>query len=199
MFDLAAVLFSKILLCAWMLRAETKDIPQIGPHYPVFTFEKNENPQNIMVIYVKLDAEGKLQPDPARPKQPFLGFYWLMNREKYKPVHPLIQTGIRDRLHFVSQSANRRTFHLRLNDLKELKQDLSTTEITVEVEGREPPRVEAKVTLGPSDNSKEVKIDKIFSHAHKTFLPPFRKLDSVTIVGKTVADGDPVSRTYSSR
>jgi hypothetical protein len=87
---------------------------------------------------------------------------------------------------------------IKLIHLKELKQDLTSKEIAVQVDGHEVPRVEAMVTLGPSDHSKEVKIDKIFSHSHKTFLPPFRKVDSVTIVGKTVNEGDPVSRTYSS-
>lgn len=199
MFDVAAILFSKLLFCTWALRAETRDIPLLGPHYPVFIFEKNENPQNVMVIYVKLDTEGKLQRDPANSNQPFVGFYWLMDREKYKPVHPLIQAGIRDRLHFVSQTEDRRSFRLRLDDLKGLKQDLTSREIAVKVVGHDHPQVEAMVTLGPSDNSKLVKIDRIFSHAHKTFLPPFRKIDSVTIVGKAVADGDLVSRTYSSR
>ncbi|MGE3760200.1 MAG: hypothetical protein AB7H97_20715 [Pseudobdellovibrionaceae bacterium] len=198
MLDLATILFSKLLFCTWMLRAETRDIPQVGPHFPVFTFEKNENPQNIMVIYVRLDADGKLKQDPSYPGRPFVGFYWMMNREKYKPVHPLIQSGIRGRMHFVSQSDDRRSFRLRLDDLKGLKQDLSSTEIGVQIDGHDNPRVEATVTLGPSDDSLTVKIDKILSHTHKTFLPPFRKVDSVTIVGKTVAGGDLVSRTYSS-
>jgi hypothetical protein len=192
-------LLSKILLSAWALRAEVRSLPEIGRHFPLFTFEKNENPQNIMVIYVKLDDEGRLVQDPKRPRQPLIGFYWLMNREKYKPVHPLIVHGIRERLHFVSEASDRRSFRIRLSDLDDLKQDMKSTDIDVKVVGKKEPTVEASLTLGPSDRSREIQIDKIYSKAHKTFLPPFRKVDAITVFGQTVAGGDPVSRTYSAR
>lgn len=195
-----AVLFSHIVFSAWALRAVMTDIPQIGKHYPVFTFEKNENPENVMVIYVKLDPDGKLLPDPHHTNRPLIGFYWLMNRSKYKPVHPLILMGIRDRLEFLSQTEDRRSFKLKFSDLKELKQDLRSSEIEVKVAGsNDNLQVEATLTLGPSDQSRELKIDKIYSDTHKTFLPPFRKVDSVTISGKAINDGQTVARTYSAR
>jgi hypothetical protein len=194
-----AFLISKILFSAWALRAEASSLPEIGRHYPLFTFEKNENPQNIMVIYTKLDNEGRFEKDPKHPQQPFIGFYWLMNRERYKPVHPLIVHGIRERLHFVSQDPDRRSFQIQFRDLQDLKQDLKSANIEVKVIGEKDPTVEARLTLGPSDQSRELKIDKIYSEAHKTFLPPFRKVDAVTISGKSVAGGDLVSRTYPAR
>jgi hypothetical protein len=177
-----AFLIAKILFSAWALRAEVRDLPGIGRHFPLFTFEKNENPQNIMVVYVKLDDEGRFERDPKRPKQPLIGFYWLMNREKYKPVHPLIVHSIRERLHFVSESPDRRSFHIRLSDLDHLKRGMKPVDIDVKVVGQQDPTVEARL--------RGVKIDRIYSEAHKTFLPPFRK---------SMADGDPVSRTYSAR
>jgi hypothetical protein len=184
-------LISKILFSAWALRAEVRNLPEIGRHFPLFTFEKNENPQNIMMVYVKLDDEGRFEKDPKHPKQPLIGFYWLMNREKYKPVHPLIVHGIRERLHFVSQAPDRRSFRIRLSDLDALKQGMKSADIDVKVVGRQNPTVEACL--------RGVKIDRIYSEAHKTFLPPFRKVDAITIFGESVVDGDPVSRTYSAR
>jgi hypothetical protein len=187
-----AFLISKILLSAWILRAEVRSLPEIGRHFPLFTFEKNENPQNIMVVYVKLDDQGRFEKDPKHPEQPLIGFYWLMNREKYKRVHPLIVHGIRERLHFISQAPDRRSFRIRLSDLDDLKRDMKPADIDVRIlGGRENPNVEASL--------RGVKIDKIYSEAHKTFLPPFRKVDVVTVFGKSITDGDPVSRTYSAR
>ncbi len=198
--NVAAFVFSHFIFSAWALRAATEDIAPIGKHYPIFIFEKNEHPENILVTYVKLDAQGKLLADPADPARPLVGFYWLMNRHKYKPVHPLILSGIRERLKFLSEAEDRRSFKMRLGDLKELKQDLKSAEISVSVSGSsEHPEVEATVTLGPSDHSQIIQLEKIYSDARKTFLPPFRKIKSVTLTGKAVASGENISRTYSAR
>jgi hypothetical protein len=114
-----------------------------------------------------------------------------MNREKYKPVHPLIVHGIRERLHFVSQAPDRRSFHIRLSDLDALKRGMKSADIDVKVIGQQDPTVEARL--------RGLKIDRIYSETHKTFLPPFRKVDAITVFGESVADGDRVSRTYSAR
>lgn len=193
----AALLLSKVFLFAWALRAEVHNLPEVGRHFPLFTFEKNENPQNIMVIYVKLDGDNRFEKDPKHPDRPLIGFYWLMNREKYKPVHPLIARGIRERLHFVSQAPDRRSFRIRLSDLGSLKPSAKDIDVKV-IEGSEP-SVEASLTVGSPGHARKIKIDRIYSQAHKTFLPPFRKVDAVTVYGETLAGGDPVSRTYSAR
>jgi hypothetical protein len=68
---------------------------------------------------------------------------------------------------------------------------MKPVDIDVKVVGQQDPTVEARL--------RGVKIDRIYSEAHKTFLPPFRKVDAITVFGKSMADGDPVSRTYSAR
>lgn len=174
-------------------------LPQVGKHYPVFVFEKNENPQNIMVAYVKLDDQCHLQRDP-KTKQPLFDFYWLMDHQRYKPVHSLIKKGIRERLEFDPSSVSDKGFAVRLNDLKELKQDLERPlmQVSARPKGSDC-SVQGTMTLGPSDGNQTIRLEKIYSDASKTVYPPFRKVKAVRLTGVTLNSGKPIARTYAGK
>ena len=170
------------------------DFPQIGAHFPIISFEKNENPMNIMEIYTQLNADCSFK--RAGRGQPILGFYWLMDRQRYKPVHSLILSAIRHRLELMDGETDH-GFQLRLNDLRELKSDLKEPVLSVRSIGKNAPcEVEATVRLGPSDGERIIRITSIYSESRKTFWPPFRKLTSITLVGVDVPTGEHVRRTY---
>jgi hypothetical protein len=52
--------------------SEVANIPEIGAHQPVLIVEKNVNPENKMVVYTKLDANGHFMADG---NWPLLDFY----------------------------------------------------------------------------------------------------------------------------
>lgn len=167
-------------------------VPEVGPHYPFLTFTKNQNPQNVMKIYSRLDAECRLAAD-GRP--PF-DFYWLMDGTRYKQVNGTITGAVRDRLPVVAGSAAPDGFSVALNDLAEMKQDIPSPRLTVKAAragGR--CKVAAYMTLGPSDGGVTILLTGIYSEAHRSWRPPyFQTVDAVTLTGVDVATGRAVAR-----
>lgn len=177
-----------------------RSLPPVGVHYPLFVVEKNENPQNILVAYTKLDDDCRVQ---TQDEAPFIDYYWLMDRERYKPVHRLIKRGIRNRLEIQGfTGVSHQIFDVRIEDLKELKQDLGQAVVSV-VAGPETSgggcEVQAYVRLGPSDEHRTIKLDSIFTESRKTIWPPFRKIESVTLRGTDALSKKSVERTYFAR
>ena len=87
---------------------------------------------------------------------------------------------------------------MHLKDFKELKSDLGsspTFEVSAKKKGS---ACEARVEmeLGPSDKNRRIQIESIYADSSKTVLPPFRKLQSLTIHGKDIATGQAVERKY---
>ena len=180
------------------LGAATMD--PIGEHQRLLLFEKNENPQNVMVVYTKINGGCSLA--KGDNGLPVFDFYWLMDGVKYKPVHPLIKAGIRDRLEFQAGSAGTGTqdFYVRINDLKEVKNDLPDPRLHVELQSEGTTcAVDARIQLGPSDQGRVLKVESIYSEAKKTFLPPFRKLIAVTLRGVDAKTGENVERRYQGK
>ena len=182
---------------------EIKTIPEVGPHYRILSFEKNENPQNIMEIYTKLDADCHLVADSKNPKVPVFGFYWLMDGARFKPVHPLIRRGIEKRMQLeVAQGqVGGSSFKVRLADLKELESDIKEPRMTITAKRRASGgcAVEAVMTLGPSDKDAQVVLGSIYSEAEKSIWPPFRRVTSVELRGVNVASGTPLKRRYRAK
>lgn len=181
---------------------EITDIAQVGPHYKIITFEKNENPQNIMVIFTRLDESCHFKPEGPKSQPPALGYYWLMDRKRYKPVHPLIRRGIEKRLVLeggvMSESPNTSFFQIRISDLDELKTDLHEPRmrVTARKSGLDC-EVETTVRLGPSDGQDTLRLTTLYSETEKKFLPPFRRLLSITLDGVNMRTGATLKRKYS--
>lgn len=173
------------------------NIPQIGEHYRVLTLDKNEHPQNLLAIYTKLKADCTFaQTDHSR----LLGYYWLMNGEKYKPVNPLILQGIHNRIEEDPNGSNS-DFAIDFGDLKELANDLGEKPITVRASKLSDGNchVAADLKLGPSNGGETIRLMNIHSESKKTFWPPFRKVVAITLSGMDVKDGHYVRRTYSAK
>ncbi|MFM9726342.1 hypothetical protein ACKI1L_38100, partial [Streptomyces scabiei] len=67
---------------------EITDIPQLGTHQQIFTVEKNVNPENVAIVYTKVDSACRFVNDPANRDEPVFDFYWRMGGTDYKPMNP---------------------------------------------------------------------------------------------------------------
>jgi len=197
---------SKFILFLWPLLIwgtfvqanETINIPQIGPHQRIFVYEKNENPQNILVVYGKIDPKGQIQP---ASEGGLFDFYWLMDRQNYKPTNALIKSGIRERLQVV-QTSTRSSFDILLADLKEVQTDIPDARLTIQAEKQSDGTqtgLGAYITLGPSDHNARIKLESIYAEAAKSWNPLSRKLISITLKGVDVKTGQTISRKYLAR
>jgi hypothetical protein len=174
------------------LAAEAKvlNIPEIGPHYKIMTFEKNENPQNILVVYTKLDENCRFA---VKNGKPLIDFYWLMDGKRYKPTHPLIKDAVRKRLEITK--AGPTEFELRVNDLKELNTKADRMAVKVEKD-----KGGCRIAgYFPDEKNKLIEVDSIYSESKKTLMPPFRKLLAVTIRGTAPDSGEAVQRRFTAR
>src|SRR4051794_1095231 len=75
--SLASSFFAVFLLGT--AAGEVANIPAIGPHQPFLIVEKNVHPQNRMVLYTKVDGNGRFLRDPAARNRPVFDFYWLID------------------------------------------------------------------------------------------------------------------------
>lgn len=171
-------------------------ISEVGSHYPLFTFEKNENPQNILVLYTKLDNNCHVSEDAHIP---VFDMYWLMDRLTYKPTNSLIKSGIKDRLQVIPTNESE-GFYIVINDLKEVNSDLKDPRLTVIADKQQGQcKVRSLFNLGPSDKNATIQLTSIYSEATKTVVPPFRKLKSVTLNGINALTGAKISRKYLAK
>lgn len=178
-----------IFFTAFVLRlpaGEVTDIPQIGAHEPILVVKKNVHPENLMVVYTKVDADGHFVPDPHDPKRPILDFYWLMDGKAYKPVNPLIKSEIRKHLELQAGASDANHFVVNLNDLKEVSSDIGQPKVEVSVDPAGGSHdVEARMNLGPSDGNVRIRLTSI--HTDGRAFPP--AVYSVTLNGDEVANG----------
>jgi hypothetical protein len=194
----ASVIFLMLQLSLGAFGA-AKNFPQVGAHYPVFVFEKNENPQNVMVAYVKLTDGCQFEKDPNFPSLPLFDFYWLMNRERFKPVHPLIKQGVRKRIEVGSQGPEDRSFVLRLKDLTELNTNLKAKEILVSAhKAGKNCDVDGIIGLEIAGEQELIRLEKIYSQSKKILRPPFRKVQSITLSGFGLKDKEKIERTFTA-
>lgn len=186
-----------VAMSSYVESSEVVNIQEIGAHQPILIVEKNVNPQNKMVVYTKVDANGRIVADGDLP---LLDFYWLMDGKNYKPVNIKINKEIRER--FTAQwSSKDRTGHimLNMNDLKEMKSDLKETMMEVYAKKtRNGMSVEAQMNLGPSDENMRIMLSGIYTEGRA--FPP--SVESITLKGEKVVKGEAtgkmVSRKYES-
>ncbi len=174
--------------------SEVTNIPEIGIHQPILIVEKNVNPQNKMVVYTKLDANGHFMADGNRP---LLDFYWLMDGKNYKPVNGKIKKEIHNRSTAQWSSKDRAHFIVNVDGLKEVKSDIKEPRMDVYArKTHQGMNVEAQMTLGPSDGHMRIKVSSIYTEGRA--FPA--AVDAVTLKGEKIVNGSPtgkkVTRTY---
>ncbi len=203
------VVWPYVLASAAVMGQAVTALRDVGEHYPLFLVTKSHHPENVTVVYTKLDPHCRVRPDPAHSDQPTLDFYWLMDSTHYKPMAALLKAGIRQRLQFTAprgSHAEPTTFAVRLADLVRLRHDLPhpAVQITTARHG-EACVAMASLTLGPSNGSATMQVESIFTHTEALTLrktiqvlanPDALQVYAVTVQGTDALTGQPITRTY---
>jgi hypothetical protein len=158
--------------------AEEVDLAPVGLHQRLFRIYKNENPQNIMVVYTKVDKACNFV---MEDHQPLIGFYWLMDGVRYKPVHSMIQNSIRKHARLTEVAD--REFNIAVKRADGFTDEIQKSQLTVRAQ---PTAKGCKVeTLFPDQKgSGAFEVSYFRGESRKTFMPPFRRLVSVSVVGQ---------------
>jgi hypothetical protein len=188
------------IFTACILRAsagEVATIPEIGAHHPILIVEKNVNPQNLLVVYTKVDANGRFLTDDAEGNRPVFDFYWLMDGKNYKRVNGLIKNEIGKRFEWqLSQTNPTSHFIVNLNDLKEVDSDIKDPKIDVYAgRGGGARGVEAQISLGPSNGNMRIKLTSIYTEGRA--FPP--AVYAVILKGEEIVDGKPTGKKVTRR
>ncbi len=176
---------------------EVSNVPQIGKHQSIFVVNKSVNPQNIAVVYTKVDDKCRFVNNTKNRDLPVFDFYWLMDGKNYKPMHALLKYEFGKRIEMEEGEGDRTShFVIAANDLKEVSHDIADPRLNVHSKviagGCD---VEAFITLGPSNGNARVRVTNIYGEGRA--FPP--KVYSVTINGVDVKSGKAVSRKYDAK
>ena len=186
-------------------------VGDVGEHYPLFIVTKSHHPENLTVVYTKLDQHCRVLPDRDHGGQPTLDFYWLMDHTHYKPMAAPLKDGIRQRLQFTDTRQYHEdptTFAVRLDDLSRLQHDLPQPTVQIKTERHgEDCVATALMTLGPSNGDTTVKLESIFTQTEALTLPKKMqamadpdalRVYAVTVKGTDITTGQPIERTYTA-
>lgn len=135
----------------------------------LFVLEKSHNPENVMIIEVKMNESCQFE---TYEDGSLLNFYWLMGNGKYrKKIHPLIRHGIAKRVEYKDQEKTKNSFKVALNDLKEVKHDLPNSELSVNsVMKKGKCSVQTILELGPSKDHKKINLARSFCKVDTNIL-----------------------------
>ncbi len=194
-FDLSCAL---ILLASPLVRAdEVTNIPEVGVHQKILIVEKSVHPQNILVVYSKLDQKCNFVFNS--PSRPVFDFYWLQNGTSYKPMNSTLRAEVEKRMEIQPEigPAKAKMFYVSLNDLKLINHDIPDPRlmVTALIQGRTC-RTQSLMRLGPSDQNAVIQVDSFYGESVGYFNP---KIMSVTLKGTNIHTGAPVTRTYKAK
>jgi hypothetical protein len=185
------------------------NVGDVGEHYPLFLIEKSHHPENITVVYTKLDTHCHVLPDRAHGFLPTLDFYWLLDAARYKPMAELLKAGARKRLQFIDAhgpQGDLTAFTVRTDDLSRVQHDLQSPTVQIKAERQGDACVAtALMSLGPSNDNVTMKVESVSTKTEPITLltkiramvePDSIRIYAVTVKGTDVATGQPIERTY---
>lgn len=174
-------------------------VDPIGRHFRLFRFEKNENPQNILVGFTKVARNCRFELSQGKP---IVDFYWLLDGTRFKNPHGLIKKSIRKRIAFadpgsLAQGETDR-FALELLEAKDMKAPIKSALILVSAKRTVADcEISVVATFGDAKgNQNEIKLSTIRAETRKIWMPPFRKVISITLEGESVKDGRRVAQVF---
>jgi hypothetical protein len=185
------------------------NVGDVGEHYPLFFIAKSHHPENIAVVYTRLDTDCRVVPDREHGFLPTLDFYWLLDASRYKPMAEPLKVGTRKRLQFIDTYGSQgpaTSFTVRTDDLSRVQHDLPSPTVQIKAERHgEACVATALMTLGPSNGHATIKIESVSTRTEPLTLlkkmramvdPDAIQIYAVTVKGTDVATGQPLERTY---
>jgi hypothetical protein len=185
------------------------NVEEVGEHYPLFLIEKSHHPENITVVYTKLDTHCHVIPDRQHGFLPTLDFYWLMDAIRYKPMAGPLKADARKRLQFIDANGSQgdsTSFSVRTDELSRVQHDLQNPTVQIKAERQGDACVAtASLTLGPSNGHATIQVKSISTKTEPITLlktmqamtdPGAIRIYAVTVKGTDVVTGQPIERTY---
>lgn len=162
----------------------------------LFRMEKSYNSENIMVIHTRTDDDCKFPEE----KKNLIDFYWLINGKNKKPVHPMIRSGVEERIQVNGISADGDLFKVELTDLSEVKHDLVDPVLEIKSEVSEGECiVQAILTLGPSNKYRKIDLQKTYCEVTTNFLGIPNGCKFLELQGVDIDNGESVSVIYKRK
>ena len=172
----------------------------IGKHHRIFKFEKNENPENILIGYTRLDSGCRFERQAGRPS---FDLYWLLDGTRFKDPHRLIKKHVRKSFAHIDADVSKPgvsdVFEMRLIESKDMNTSLKEATIRVNAsKGKGSCNVETLASFRqPDGEMRTITLKTIRSETKKTWMPPFRKIISITLEGESVTDGRLVTQVFN--
>src|SRR5262252_319842 len=198
-----------VLACPSMTGKAVTNVGDVGEHYPLFLIEKSYHPENIAVVYTKLDTDCRVIPDREHGFLPTLDFYWLLDATRYKPMSELLKAGARRRFQFIDtheSQSHTTAFAVRTDDLSRVQHDLPSPTVQIKAARQGDACVAiAFMTLGPSNGNVTMKVESVATTTEPiTLLKTMRamadlgaiRIYALTVKGTDVVTGQPIERTY---
>lgn len=185
--------------------SEIKNLRELGSHHQVLLLEKNENPQNQIVVYTRVDNKCRFIRGSGKNRSALIGFYWLLNRSRYKPLSSFVERRIYDKVKIKSSDRLRSepddgaeawSDSLRLESDLLVRFSPVFKNAQIEIRSREKRgRCEVRTFAQLPNTNELMRLTSVFSELKKTWLPPFRKVLSVTLKGQISETGKPILKT----
>lgn len=167
----------------------------------LFTMEKNHNAENVMMIHTQTDNDCKFITSSKNNEKNYVEFYWIMNNGKEtKEVHSMIRSEIKKRVKFEGINESRDSFKIRLNDLSELRHDLSDTTMEVVSEiinGK--CAVRSIMTLGPSSKYRKIDLNRTYCDVSKNLVGIPNGCNFLEIDGVDIHNGESVKVRFKKK
>lgn len=149
----------------------------------LFTLEKSVNSENILNIHTFTDNDCKF----VSGNNGHIDFYWLMDKQTKKEVHPMIRSKVQERVKFLGLNATKDSFKVRLNDLSEIKHDLEDNNIEVKAEiVAGVCTVKSVLKLGASSKYKKMNLERTHCDVEKNFLGVPSGCNHLELLGKQI-------------
>lgn len=166
----------------------------------LFTMEKNYNAENIMIIHTQTDQDCRFVTSPKNNEKNYLEFYWLMDGKSKKEVHSMIRAEIKNRVQFQGINSTRDSFKVKLNDLSELRHDLTDTTMEVVSEMIQGEcTVKSILTLGASAKYRKMDLKRTYCSVTKNLIGVPNGCSYLLLEGIDIATGEKFSVKFNKR
>lgn len=166
----------------------------------LFTMEKNHNAENLMIIHTQTDNDCRFITSNKNAEKNYIEFYWLMDGKNKKEVHSMIRAEIKNRVQFQGINAAKDSFKVKLNDLTELRHDLTdpSMEVVSEmIQGK--CTVKSVLTLGASGKYRKMDLNRTFCDVSKNIVGVPNGCNYLLLEGTDIATGEKISVKFNKK
>ena len=154
-----------------------------------------------MMIHTQTDLDCKFVTSEKNNENNFLEFYWIMDfGHSKKEVHPLIRDEIKKRVSFAGINNRSDSFRITLNDLKELRHDLTDTTMEIISEMNQGKcGVKSILTLGASGKYRKMDLERTYCEVSKNLIGLPNGCTTLLLEGKDASNGELIKVSFRKK